>query len=116
MVFEDGDADKGTLIRAVKEMTGRTPSFESKKDIPDKGIAGFTPLQASDILAYEAQKQTQDLGRPIDEVTFRFPYYQLEKIPGDVRVLKAEGAELMDTALKVFKYFNDNPLGGGTVQ
>jgi hypothetical protein len=116
LVFEDGDADKGTLIEAVKEMTGRTPAFESKKDIPEKEIVGFTPLQAADILAYEAQKQTQDLGKFIDQVRFRFPYNQLERIPGDVRVLKEAGTEIMVTGMKVTRYFSEHPLGGGKPQ
>lgn len=112
MVFEDGDADKGTLIQAMRDMTGRPPSFESKKDVPEKGVIGFTPLQASDVLAFEMQKQASDLERQIDKVRFRFPYFELEKMPGDIRVLKPEGAELMATAARVSKYFDDNPLGG----
>jgi hypothetical protein len=116
MVFEQGDADKGTLIKAIEGMTGRVPSFEYKQDYPEKGIVGFTPLQASDILAFEMQKQAGDLDRPNDEVQFRFPYFELEKIPGDIMVLKAEGAKLMDAAARVADYFDKNPLGGGTVQ
>jgi hypothetical protein len=115
MVFETGDTDKGTLIKAIEDMTGQTPSFESKKDIPEKGILGFTPLQASDILAFEMQKQASDLDSRLSEVRFRFPYFELEKIPGDIMVLKSDGARLMDTAARVAKYFDENPLGG-TVQ
>lgn len=116
MVFEHGDANRGTLIKAMEEITGRVPDFEFKKDDPEKGRVAFTPLQASDILAYEIQKQTQDLNRPVDEVTLRFPYTQLEKILGDVKMLKAEGTKQLDQALKVQQYFNENPLGGGTAQ
>jgi hypothetical protein len=89
LVFEDGDAEKGTLIEAIKHVTGRSPSFESKKDIPEKSIVGFTPLQAADILAYEIQKVTQAEGFRFDEKPFRFPYQQLEKTQGDIRMLRA---------------------------
>jgi hypothetical protein len=43
-VFEDGDFGKGRLCNAVKAATGKTPSFRSKKDIPEQDIIGFTPL------------------------------------------------------------------------
>jgi hypothetical protein len=115
MIFEDGDEGKGSLIEAIKDMTGQSPSFRSKKDTPTKGIVGFTALQASDILAFEMQTQTKELGKPIDEVHFRFPYVQLERIPGDIRVLKSEGTRVMEEGMKVVKYFSDNPLGS-TVQ
>jgi hypothetical protein len=116
MVFEQGDPDKGTLIKAIEAMTDRVPSFEFKQDYPEKGIVGFTPLQASDILAFEMQKQASELERANEDVQFRFPYFELEKILGDIMVLKAEGAKLMDAAARVADYFDKNPLGGGTVQ
>lgn len=59
MVFEDGDDEQETLTRTMKDLTGRKPSYEPKKDDPEKGISAFTPLQAADILAYESQKLTQ---------------------------------------------------------
>lgn len=114
-MFEDGDSDKGTLIEAVKEMTGRTPNFEYKKDDTEKGILAFTPLQASDILAYETQKITSQDKRPWDEVRIRYPYTQLEKIPGDIRMLQPTGAQFLDQWLKVYKYFDENPLTGNPI-
>jgi hypothetical protein len=115
MVFEDGDEDKGSLIEAIKQITGRAPSFEFKKDDPQKGIVAFTPLQASDILAYEIQKMTGMEGRPLDE-PFRFPYAQLEKLPGDIRMLRHGGAKVIDEFTRVVQFFDDNPLPKPTVQ
>jgi hypothetical protein len=115
MVFEDGDEDKGSLIEAVKQITGRAPSFEFKKDDAQKGIVAFTSLQASDILAYEIQKLSKKEARPVDE-PFRFPYGQLEKIPGDIRVLRADGAKVVDEFTRVVQFFDDNPLPKPTVQ
>lgn len=100
----------------MEEITGRTPSFEYKKDDPEKGIVAFTPLQASDLLAYEIQKMTQNEGRPMDEFSFRFPYEQLEKVPGDIRMLQAGGTKLIDEWWRVQKYFDANPINGGSVQ
>jgi hypothetical protein len=116
MVFEDGDTDKGTLIDAIKELSGRTPSFESKKDIPEKGIEAFTPLQGADILTYEAQKLTQKFHRSMEGIALRFPYHQLEQIPGGIRILRAENVPPLDEMLKVFRFFDANPLGKKTVQ
>ena len=115
MVFEDGDDEKGSLIDAMKEVTGRTPSFEAKKDDPAKDIEAFTPLQGADILAYETQKLTQKFDQRFD-IKLRFPYHQLEKISGDIRVLRPDGAKLMDEFLRVVNYFDKNPLGSATVQ
>jgi len=115
MVFEQGDEGTGTVIDAFIKATGRTPSFEHKKDIPEKGIVGFTPLQAADILAYEVQKITQLHEKPRPE-HFRTPYMELEKIPGDIRLLTEEGAMVQDHVLKVLEYFKGNPLGGGKPQ
>lgn len=115
MIFEDGDHEKGTLMKAMREITGQSPIFREKKDKPEEGIVGFTPLQAADILAYEVQKLTTQDGRSLDEIPFRFPYGQLERVPGDIRMLRADGTKLMDEFLRVTHYFNVNPLRG-TVQ
>jgi hypothetical protein len=85
-VFEDGDVGKGRLSNAVKMATGKTPIFKPKKDIPEKGIVGFTPLQASDILAYEIKKAASNAslqdGRVPRDYVFRFPYQELNRIQG----------------------------------
>lgn len=116
MVFEDGDLGKGPLVGGLKEISGKSPKFEQKKDDSDKGIVAFTPLQASDILAYEIQKLTRQEGKSLDEIPFRFPYLQLEKLTGDIRMLKQAGAGLMDEFFRVKKYFDENPLPKPTVQ
>jgi len=111
IVMEDGDPEKGTFIEAINHVTGREPSFESKKDIPKKGIAAFTPLQAADILAYEMQKLTQRFEERLDGMSFRFPYHQLERIHGDIKVLGSEGTQMLDEVMRVTRYFDINPLG-----
>ena len=116
MIFEQGDDGKGALIKAMEDITGQTPMFRHKRDDKAKDITAFTPLQASDVLAYEIQKLTTAEGKPIGEVTFRFPYAELEKMPGDIRVLRSQGAGLIDEWMKVQKYFDDNPLPKPTVQ
>jgi len=115
MVFEQGDEDVGTLINVMRAATGVIPSFRHKKDNPEKGIVAFTPLQASDILAYEVQKLAGMEGRPRD-TPFRFPYYQLEKIPGGLNLMSERSARIHESALAVMEYFRNNPLGSNLPQ
>lgn len=115
MVFEQGDDDVGSLMNVMKAASGVYPSFGQKEDDPEKGIVAFTPLQAADILAYEVQKLAGMEGRPKD-TPFRFPYHQLEKIPGGINVLSEQSARINERALAVMEYFNKNPLGSGLPQ
>lgn len=46
-IFEDGDEDKGHLIKMIKTVYGFTPGFEKK---------ALAPLQACDLVAWEANK------------------------------------------------------------
>ena len=115
MVFEQGDEDVGTLINVIRAATGVIPSFRHKKDNPEKGIVAFTPLQAADILAYEVQKLVAKDGRPPGE-SFRFPYQQLEKIPGGMNLMSDRGAQIHASAFSVMQYFRENPLGGNLPQ
>jgi hypothetical protein len=116
MVFEDGDLEKGSLIDAIKDLTGRSPAFELKKDDPEKGLLAFTPLQAADILAYEAQKLTQKFDDPVNGIDLRFPYHELERIPGDIKVLRPDGVHMLDEMMRVVQFFEKNPLPPKTVQ
>jgi hypothetical protein len=116
MVFEDGDDEKGSWIEAMKAVTGRTPGFEFKKDDLEKGIIAFTPLQAADILAYESQKLTQRFDEPMKGITLRFPYQELEKTSGDIKILRDEGAKIHEELMRVLRYFDANPLGSRPVQ
>jgi hypothetical protein len=116
LVFEDGDADKGSLIKIIKEITGTEPIFRPKCDRPEKEKPGFTPLQASDILAYETMKVLVKIDKPGFDLQFRYPYKQLEHIPGVVRVLTPEIGPELEDALRVDEYFSKNPLGGDPVQ
>lgn len=112
-VFEEGDSNKGSLIQAIKELTDRSPIFRAKKDNPEKGIMAFTPLQASDILAYEIKKITDTLSLPIpDDYRFRFPYEQLSRVHGETRILDFDSVPIGDMLLKVDQYFEEHPLGG----
>lgn len=110
MIFEQGDPGRGPLTEALEEISRQTPIFRHKKDNAEKGIIGFTPLQAADILAFEIQKLAQSEGRPIEEVPFRLPYLELEKLPGNIRMLNTRGAKMMDEWMQVLKYFDKNPL------
>ena len=110
LVFEQGDPGAGTVIDVITRATGVAPLFEPKKDNPDRGVVGFTPLQAADILAYEIQKITQLEGHVITEnFRFRFPYQQLEKIPGDVRLMTQQGADIYSSGLAIM----DNAMRNG---
>ena len=116
IVFENGDTDKGSLIAALQDLTGTVPSFELKKDDPERGIVAFTPLQAADILAYEAQKLTHKFDDPVNTVSLRFPYHELELVPGDIKVLRPDGAHMLDEVARVIQFFEKNPLPNKTVQ
>jgi len=116
IVFENGDTEKGSLIAALQDLTGTVPSFEPKKDDPERGIAAFTPLQAADILAYEAQKLTQKFDDPVNGIDLRFPYHELERIPGDIKVLRPDGVHMLDEMMRVIQFFEKNPLPSKTVQ
>lgn len=113
-VFEDGDLGKGRLASAVKGVTGMEPLFRSKKDIPDKGIVGFTPLQASDILAYELKKLSGEASMVTGMIKhghiFRFPYEQLNRIQGQPRLWNLLSSTHVDQVAKVDRYFKENPL------
>ena len=76
LVFEDGDLDKGDLMRTAKKYFGVTPFFGPKS----KNVA----FQAADLLAYEqllASTRIQKIGAiTFDEL--RYPLKALSKIPG----------------------------------
>jgi len=110
-VFEDGDKDKGSLTRVIKAETGVEPIYRPKKDNAAKGVQGFTPLQASDILAYEIKKLVAHYDGPLSEdFKFRFPYEELDKIPGEPKVLDKRGTEAAQQYLATIQYFEKHPL------
>lgn len=112
LVFEDGDIGKGSLMRTIKELAGTDPIFRPKYDLPEKGKQAFTPLNASDILAYETMKVLEKIEKPGFDLQFRYPYKQLDRIPGVVRLLTPEIVPELEKALHVHEYFSKNPLGG----
>jgi hypothetical protein len=85
-VFEDGDFNKGDLMRRMKEDGFATPIFEPKTDRPGRNgipVPGFTPLQAADILAYEymlAVERERDPKFP----TSRWGHVRFDEMPGDI--------------------------------
>lgn len=112
-LFEDGDSDKGTLMKLMHEITGKDPIFRAKKDKPEKGILAFTPLQAADLLAYEVKRVADDYGRPLpDNFRFRFPYQELDHMPGEPKVFNGESAEIANILGRIDEYFSDHPLLG----
>jgi len=77
-VFEDGDLDKGNLMRAAKEQFDLTPSFLKK----EQSVA----FQAADLLAYEHLKinvklHQSESGRLFED-ELRKPLLELSTIPG----------------------------------
>ena len=76
LVFEDGDLDKGDLMRTAKTYFDAVPSF-----LPKSHSVAF---QAADLLAYEqllANVKIQTSSRiTFDEL--RYPLRELSKIPG----------------------------------
>lgn len=78
IIFEDGDTDKGDLMRAAKEYFGATPAFVKKSH--------SVAFQAADILAYEHLLANTKLRKSesgfllLEEL--RYPLKQLSKIPG----------------------------------
>lgn len=117
LTFEDGDVDKGTLIQAIMKVTSVAPEFRSKKDQPAKGIEAFTPLQAADVLAYEIMQIAKTFGKSVPPDTqFRFPYQELNKIHGLVKVLTPGTVEATESYMDVVRHFDDHPLGSDTAQ
>jgi hypothetical protein len=110
MIFERGDEHQGTLIDMLTQGTGNAPILRYKKDNPAKGIVGFTPLQAADILAFEIQKIAQLEGGPLP-TRFRVPYEQIDKIPGEIRIFTEMGAKIQATTIMINEYFKTHPLG-----
>jgi hypothetical protein len=78
IVFEDGDADKGDLMRAAKLNYGITPQFLPK----NKRVA----FQAADLLAYEHLqanvKMSKSATGEVFENELRRPLMRLSEIPG----------------------------------
>ncbi len=105
--------NKGKLITPMRRACGVAPTFRTKKDDPTGGGAGFSPLHAADILAYEVLKLAEDFNRPLPaDFQFRFPYRQLEKIPGCPRLLDSDGAEWTRELVSVDRHFAQHPLDG----
>jgi hypothetical protein len=78
-VFEDGDTDKGDLMRSVKQhFPGITPNFLTK----DRSVA----FQAADLLAYEhlqANKKVMKAGLGVLGLEdLRYPLQAMSKVPG----------------------------------
>jgi hypothetical protein len=103
--FEDGDIGKGMLTQRFREDGLPDPTFLPKKDMrkPDgTNIAGYTPLQAADILGWELNKPYRDMlaGKPRIE-RFRWGFEQLGQIPGipghySIKDLEAVNRKLQD--------------------
>lgn len=78
IIFEDGDADKGDLMRIAKVDFGITPHF-----LPKKKCMSF---QAADLLAYEHLLANVKLSRSatgkVFEDELRRPLMRLSEIPG----------------------------------
>jgi hypothetical protein len=113
-VFEQGDAGENTIRETARKITDVAPSFEFKKDSPEKSIVAFTPLQAADLWAYELKKLADRLEdtTPVvpSEVRFRTPYEKLNKMPQDAMLVNCGLSEQLFTTLKVNKYFEEHPL------
>src|SRR5882724_6897842 len=102
LVFEDGDLHKGKLMDSFKQHGFPAPSFEPKKDGIDRhglAVQAFTPLQAADILAYEILNAYTkiDAGKPLPKL--RWPYKQLETIPGELKIRTPNGLEELEHGL-----------------
>ena len=87
IVFEDGDLDKGMLMKRLKKDGYPAPIFKPKKDTVGRkdGLLrpAYTPLQAADLWAYElylADQKVQAEGR---QEHFRWGFEQLHKMPGE---------------------------------
>jgi len=88
--FEEGDKGAGLLSERMWKDGYPRPHFLPKKDRSDKHgspVAGFTPLQAADILAYELYRLYSDMKfsqtpRFTTPDTHRWPMQQFDKFPG----------------------------------
>ncbi len=96
-VFEEGDAGKGNLIDRFQYDGFGTPIFRYKKDTTIKRIfhEGFTPLHATDFLAYEMFQVVKK--RSID----RWAWGQFRRIVGEPGYMTAENLDNWNMKLQV---------------
>jgi hypothetical protein len=102
-VFEDGDLDKGLMIKRFETDRYPTPIFRAKKDTLDEHTGrlklAYTPLQAADWLAYELflAKKKSSLG--VDLADFRWAYKEFEKMQGEPGIYLASNIQRLDDML-----------------
>jgi hypothetical protein len=103
-------------MKAINTATGSDPIFRSKKDIPDRNIIGFTPLQPADILAFEIKKLASEVSLKNGQIpmghAFRFPWQQLNRIQGQPRLWDIGSSSESDGLAGVYRYFIEHPFGG----
>ena len=105
MIFECGDAGKGTLIKLLKEDGFPDPIFKPKKDAVKKGllIKAAIPLQAADLLAFECfgpMREMEQLGRLTD---IRWQYEELDKTAGSPKVIMVENMDQLQKIMTMKK-------------
>jgi len=75
-------------------------SSEDRRALTENWRDAFTPLQAADILAYEATKVVSAEVISQNEVRFRHPFLAFDKIPASVRFMDADQLPLLDGMLR----------------
>ena len=108
LVFEDGDAGKGKLIKRLEDDGCFSPTFKPKKDTMRNGVLqyGFIPLQAGDWLAYElslAVAQFESGKRPAAISELRWPMQEFLRIHGNTGVVVAENIEELERKVRLSK-------------
>jgi hypothetical protein len=103
-IFEDGDLGKGKLMQRMKEDGYPAPGFKGKKDRTDPNgivIAAFTPLQASDFLAYEMFLGVKRLDDPVSNP--RWAIEEFHRIPGEPGIFTVDNMRDFDKQLTLQK-------------
>lgn len=98
LIFEEGDIGRGKLEKALKDNNFPAAQFRPKKDRIDKHgefVKGAIPLQAADLMAYEAFDPMKKVQRDGRLSKLKRTFEELDKIPGEIGVIRTQYTQLV---------------------
>lgn len=100
LIFEDGDLHKGKLLDRLCADGFPAPVFKPKIT-KDQSKPAFIPLQAADILAFEAYQAAKNIHEPSAINCERWPFIQLGKIPGELGIFSSKNIDELENMLSL---------------